>query len=224
MHLASASLRPFYHCPHMANISEACVYDQCPSATRLETPVEVGIQFNAGHSLAIRIIEMIMLGLITLSIFGSYLWYIRTRKNFQDTLNNTDAQFDTLMQGDVDPIRPYLQFASARMSWTEVNEEGDDPTIFTCDLGYLGHCHLTCLTGESGSGKTSFIKTLCGYEVGHVKVEIGQWLKRDAVTLCPQDVSHWPQEMTVKDILLFACIMNEVDPAYYEGKIHITAL
>ena len=93
-----------------------------------------------------------------------------------------------------------------------MNEEGGDPTIFRCDLDYLvGHCHLTCLTGESGSGETSLIKTLCGYEVNHVKVEIGEWLKRDAVTLFPQDVSHCRKEMTVKDILLFACTMNDVD-------------
>ena len=222
--MLSAGLRPIVHCPHLANISEVCVYEECLSATRLETPYELGVQFDAGYSLWIRIVEMIVLGLVSISILGSYLWFIGARRNFRDVLNSTDPLFDTLMQGDFKPNRPYIQFTNARMSWAEVNEEGDDPTIFTCDLGYLGHCHMTCLTGESGSGKTSFIKTICGYEVGHVKLQIGEWLKRDAATLCPQDVSMWPKEMIVRDILLFACKMNDVDTQYYNDSFDTLGL
>ena len=225
LHLLSAGLRPVIHCPHLANISVVCVPQECESATRLEIPTEVSETFYGGHRAWIRIIEIIILGLVISAIFGAYIWYIRVRNQFRNVLDGQSARFESLIENSVHQIpRPYLQFCDLAMSWKEMNTNNAGQTIFHEEQGYLGYCQMTCLTGESGSGKTSFIKALCGYEVGHINLHCGQWLRRDPIAFCPQSVDMWPKEMIVRDILLFACVMNNVDSKQYTDSFETLGL
>ena len=49
------------------------------------------------------------------------------------------------------------------------------------------------------------------YYVGHTNLNCDQWLQRDPIAFCPQSFKMIPKEMIVRDILLLACVMMNVD-------------
>jgi len=106
---------------------------------------------------------------------------------------------------------PVLAFKNMTLSLKHV-VDGDDAPVLHFDEGFLGGCRMTCITGESGSGKTSFfIKLICGFQLDHMYLMCGKWLRRDPIGLCPQAADMWPKEMTVKDVLFFSCSLSGAD-------------
>jgi len=76
LHLLSAGLRPVYHCPHLRNVSEVCRLEECLSAVRLRDPIEVINEFDARHTMWIRIVELVVLVLVFVAGLLSYVWYV----------------------------------------------------------------------------------------------------------------------------------------------------
>ena len=226
LHLLSAGIRPAYHCPHLRNISEVCQPIECPSAVRL-TAVD-STPFDAGHSIFIRILELVTLALFMTAFFCSFFWY-KKKVNSADNWNSSpDNRLHRCLSSPAsspqqrEKILPSLAFKGLKLSWANDNKEDD--IALRWDNGYLGGCTITCMTGESGSGKTSFIKLLCGFDLAHMNLTCGEWIRRDPIAFCPQSSEMWPNEMFVKTILLFACELSNVEPERYNECFELLGL
>ena len=228
LHLLSAGIRPAYHCPHLRNISKVCQPIECPSAVRL-TAVEGSTPFDAGHSIFICILELVTLALFMAVFFCSFFWY--KKKVYSIDYFNSSPDNRLLHRRLSSPassplqyenILPSLAFKDLKLSWANGNTEDD--IALHWDNGYLGGCTFTCMTGESGSGKTSFIKLLCGFDLAHMNLTCGEWVRRDPIAFCPQSSEMWPNEMIVKNILVFACALSNVEPDEYNECFQVLGL
>lgn len=220
LHLLSAGVRPTYHCPHLRNISVVCVPLECPSAVRLIAEAE-DVPFNASHGTAIRILELIFVSLLLLIAISSFVWYSKARAR-EITSTNIDRKKPVHPNNGKSHL-PSMVFSNLKLCWIHDHED-DAEIVLDWDHGHLGGCKMTCMTGESGSGKTSLIKLLCGFEPEHMNLTCAQWSRRDPVAFCPQSADMWPREMIVKNILLFACALSNVNPDEYANCFDILGL
>ena len=207
LHLLSAGLRPVHHCPHLRSVSEVCRQVECPSAVRLSDPLEVNKEFDAGHAMWIRTVELVVLAFVALLGVLSYMWYFINRRRFQRDITAPQKPAHLSSSNKLTNELPLLAFKGMTISMKNV----DDTVVLHFNEGFLGGCRMTCITGESGSGKTSFFKLLCGFQLDHMHLKCEKWLRRDPVALCPQAADMWPKEMTVKDALFFSTSLAGVN-------------
>eukprot|EP00979_Chaetoceros_neogracilis_P013435 scaffold3835_cov295-Chaetoceros_neogracile.AAC.4 len=73
--------------------------------------------------------------------------------------------------GDMDVLRTSIKdITTPAHLLTRIAHDEEDNIALRWDHGCLGGCSMTCMTGESGSGKSSLIKLLCGFNPNHMNL------------------------------------------------------
>ena len=98
---------------------------------------------------------------------------------------------------------PMLAMRNLDFSW----KRGGENVIKEDSCFWLGGCKLTAIQGPSGSGKSTFLHLLSGRCQSHMTLSVGKFVSRPQVFMCQQSADIWPEEMSVQDILFFACTM-----------------
>jgi ABC-type multidrug transport system ATPase subunit len=234
LHLLSSGLRPLYHCPHMKDISEKCRPEHCLGASeRLKVPVEVNKYFDAGYSSWILFVELALLSTVMMIVFFSFNKFRTARRASTFEIYDSTgllADGDTcnednhLQSKDNENQFPCLAFQDLQLSWTKGRDVASNSVLLDIKENYLGGCQLTAITAPSGTGKTTLMRLFCGFEETHMQLSVGKWLKMDPVSYCPHHADMFPREMTVRDIISFACNLANVDPNDYRDCFQILGI
>ena len=202
LHLSGAALRPTYHCAHLSKGSSGkCSSKKCPSATRSATIQSLVPEFNASTPAWLLWIEIALIVLMMIIFLVIHLWYRKQRRLFLGVTANAKKAI-----GEDHKTLPEIKMKNVTFSWTK---QFGGKTIFKADNISLGGSQVTALTGPSGIGKSSFMKLLAGFQLDHIELNVGQFVKRTNVLLCDQSSAMWPKEMLVHDIFLFSsCLLG----------------
>uniref|UniRef100_A0A7S3Q180 ABC transporter domain-containing protein n=1 Tax=Chaetoceros debilis TaxID=122233 RepID=A0A7S3Q180_9STRA len=230
LHLLSSGLRPVYHCPHMRDVSEKCKPEHCLSASeRLKVPVEVNKFFDPGYSTWFLIPQLGVLSILTMFVAFSYIRFRRARVGITEKFDGEDMDFedDHHLQNHDDNTLPSLMFKDLQLSRKNSDDHesaASKNVVLNVKQNFLGGCPLTAITAPSGTGKTTLMRLLCGFEESHMELSVGEWLRKDPMSYCPQHANMYPHEMPVKDIIYFASNLANVDPVEYHDFFHILGI
>ena len=217
LHLNSAGLRPQIHCPHLADVSEMCYLELCPKAERLTEPDKVFNQeFSGSPSSTVRFVLIEIVAILFVVGLASMIWFRRARRlSFANWgLEQETAEHLTSDKDDV--RRPIINMADMALNWRNAKDPHKQDTIIEMKQEFLGGCKLTGIVGESGAGKTSFLRLLAGFEAPHMTLHYRPLSTAPQFAFCPQTPEMWPKEMPVRDILLFACEMVGTKPSQFQ--------
>jgi len=160
----------------------------------------------------------------------SYIRFRRARVGITEKFDGEDMDFedDHQLQNHDDNTLPSLMFKDLQLSRKNSDDHESAASkkniVLNVKQNFLGGCPLTAITAPSGTGKTTLMRLLCGFEESHMELSVGEWLRKDPMSYCPQHANMYPHEMPVKDIIYFASNLANVDPVEYHDFFHILGI
>lgn len=199
LHLGSSRLNGLVHCPHLRNESTKCYAARCPSATRT-APAPVGDDGGDASLRAVLFAEMAAAVLVFTCFLGSWCSWRHVRRT--PLMAHVKARPAAELAGAEALPMPALRGRGFEL-------EIGGKVILRTDLK-LGGCRMTAIESTSGFGKSTMFKLLAGARLPYAKFRArgGSEVVGGNVNYCPQDSSFWPEEMRVRDVLLFSAQLH----------------
>mmetsp|Transcript_60538 Transcript_60538/g.72789 ORF Transcript_60538/g.72789 Transcript_60538/m.72789 type:complete len:867 (-) Transcript_60538:427-3027(-) len=203
LHLASAALRPTYHCKHLSNDSAGkCPLNKCPSAVKHEEIRNLDLVFDAGIPEALLWFEIAIAVIVSTLFILSHFWYRKQRMMLGVKTKKGSKRKRVSIDGIFHSQFPELVMENVCLSWTKKMGGKNILELGALHLGDKSF-QITALKAPSGTGKSSFMKLIAGFELHHMELTVGKFVKKPKIILCEQSSDMWPKEMIVRDIFLF---------------------